>query len=640
MEKTHPPVPRPQALLRLLASLLLIGGLTACDPPVGSQARSASASAASQQDTMQTRALAAELGATAAPAQSDPVATTLRASGQAAGSRPRADALTITPMEFAGRSDGNALLSVRFAADSRAPDVVEYRIDERVIVLRRDPKDPSRHTGMLHFDFDEFARQQQSRRDEATSRRIAATPRFRGREVVGSQPVDFVDPQALRAARKHSTPITISQATIAAVDPNAIDPTRELMILDTAVVEDPLRTFDACANVGTKNGVWTFGRLMKNIVNTPMTGVNAALYTEEWMNTWKTDQMTNGFFPAPARPNIATKVLAGWPRLSNGQLDLDRAPMRLLAIVNRLDLRGPRSDMLGSLGEAGEGRFVFGVLDRSNGRCEALPFTIIFEFRVPIQGCSATLSYANQWANLGNIPMGTPEFNTALAALTNRFARVGADPLGINTNALNQVRTNENALNDLWEFREYKQQGDLNNNIRLRTFMPAQTPHITMNGTALLADYMNRNATSILNGTHLVVGAHNGQPFMGASAAHPDFRPTGAWRAANVSSNLVRHKFGLETCNGCHGSETDTPFLHIEPRERGDMSRISHFLEGLGTPGMPTTVNIPDPVVPTTIRTFGDLQRRRTDLANLLSTSCTTTAVFSQILDQPINQVH
>lgn len=640
MESTSPTLPRLPGLSRLIAALMLIGGLAACDPPVAEQGRSASAAAVSQRDAIQAQAIAAEAAQSPAIAQADPFATALQGAAQDVRTKPRADALTITPMEYAGRSDGNALLSVRFSADSRAPDVVEYRIDERVVVLRRDPKDRTRHTGMLHFDFDEFAREQQRRRDEMSVRRNASTPRFRGREAVSAQPLTFVDPQALRIARRDSTPISITQATIAAVDPNSVDPTRQLMIVDTAVVEDPLRTFDSCANVGTRNGAWTFGRLMRNIVNTQMTGIDPALYTEEWMNTWKTDQMPNGFFPAPARPNIATKVLAGWPRLSNGRLNLDVAPMRLLAIVNRLDLRGPRSDMNGSLGEAGEGRFIFGVLDRSNGRCEALPFTIIFEFRVPVQGCSATLNYAKQWGNLANINIETPEFNTALAAVTNRFARAGADPLGINGNALNQIRTNENALDDLWELREYKQLGDASGNIRLRTFMPGQTPHISKNGTSLLGDYMNRNATAILNGTHLVVGAHNGQPFMGSSAAHPTFRQEGAWRAPNVSSNLVRHKFGLETCNGCHGAETATGFLHIEPRERGDMSRMSEFLQGLGTPGMPTTVNIADPVVPTTFRTFGELQRRRADLANLLASSCTTTAVFSQILDQPVHQVH
>jgi len=45
----------------------------------------------------------------------------------------------------------------------------------------------------------------------------------------------------------------------------------------------------------------------------------------------------------------------GIPRTPDGKLDLHRAPMQLLAIVNRFDLNLTE-------GNAGEGRFVFGVL--------------------------------------------------------------------------------------------------------------------------------------------------------------------------------------------------------------------------------------------------------------------------------------
>lgn len=67
------------------------------------------------------------------------------------------------------------------------------------------------------------------------------------------------------------------------------------------------------------------------------------------------------------------------------------------------------------------------------------------------------------------------------------------------------------------------------------------------------------------------------------------------------------------TCDGCHGSETSTGFLHVGTRAKGQMASLSGFLTG-------TTVS--DPVSGAT-RTFNDLARRRTDFANFI---CSTVA--------------
>ena len=73
-------------------------------------------------------------------------------------------------------------------------------------------------------------------------------------------------------------------------------------------------------------------------------------------------------------PSFASVVTDAWPKTADGHIDLTRAPLRLLAIVNRMDLR----DL--SKGSAGEGRFVFGVLD---GNGNPLEFTLILEYRLP-----------------------------------------------------------------------------------------------------------------------------------------------------------------------------------------------------------------------------------------------------------------
>ena len=65
------------------------------------------------------------------------------------------------------------------------------------------------------------------------------------------------------------------------------------------------------------------------------------------------------------------------PALRAGEsLDMAKSPFRLLAIVNRLDLR--KTDSAGEF-HAGEGRFVFGLVDVEAG-CMPLEFVVIFEY--------------------------------------------------------------------------------------------------------------------------------------------------------------------------------------------------------------------------------------------------------------------
>jgi hypothetical protein len=63
-------------------------------------------------------------------------------------------------------------------------------------------------------------------------------------------------------------------------------------------------------------------------------------------------------------------LLDAWPRMADGRLDLDHAPVRLKAIVNRIDLRDVDH------GNAGGGSFIFALLD---GGFE-MQATLIFEY--------------------------------------------------------------------------------------------------------------------------------------------------------------------------------------------------------------------------------------------------------------------
>ena len=120
----------------------------------------------------------------------------------------------------------------------------------------------------------------------------------------------------------------------------------ELVITALSVVEDPVRT--------APGGAWSFGTLMRAMAGDQ----DPSTLVRNWLKTWARRRRSTAL-TLPARPAMLSKVLGPWETRSGGSsqpLDFSKAPFRLLAIMNRMDLRNPGV-------QAGEGRFVFGVLD-------------------------------------------------------------------------------------------------------------------------------------------------------------------------------------------------------------------------------------------------------------------------------------
>lgn len=372
---------------------------------------------------------------------------------------------------------------------------------------------------------------------------------------------------------------------------SAVTSNKELMITHLAVVNDSVRTRWTGAFTSASDGAWHFGRLMAQMAPA---GANASDFVLAWLRQFAANRTINGQV-VPARTAI-NQIINAWPKLASGKLDLRRPPLRLLAIVNRIDLRNLAA------GRAGEGRFVFGVLDAAGN---PLSFTVILEYNLPATTQAQLLNWANSWHNLGAQTLGSAAYRTALQAITDRFTKRGAMPARVNGSAISQVRTNEIALAAPWELREFR----LNAAGALVETTVAQTSKRAVNGTATLRDFVNQNATAILNGTHVVPLTFAGASFRaGAITNNIDF-----WRAGGITNNNARHKFSLNTCNGCHGAETNTGFLHVSPRIATQAAALSGFLTGI-------TVSDPVSGAP---RTFNDLARRAADLRSLV---CATTA--------------
>ena len=383
-----------------------------------------------------------------------------------------------------------------------------------------------------------------------------------------------------------------------------VDGARELVVTDLSVVNDPLRT-NWRKNGYPGDGAWHFGKLM-----TSMAGPrNAQQFVRQWLAHWETNQTVNELV-VPARP-VISEIIDAWPKTANGALDLTRPPMRLLAIVNRFDLRNP------SAGNAGEGRFVFGVLDADGN---ATQFTVILEYRLPAGSPHQVRAWAEAWRGLSSYALGTPAYNAALELVTERFARAYADASAINGSAISQVRTNEIHLGFPWELREFR----LNRSGKLVESTVARTPDGAFDSTERLVRFINAKTNQILAGTHDIPAKFENLPFRGGSSMNPF--PT--WTTPGVTNNQARHLFAVNTCNGCHGEETSTSFLHVSPREADQPAFLSGFMTG---------INVTDPVS-REVRHFADIERRAADLQGFLCNGFAPSAAASEFV--PLGRVH
>jgi hypothetical protein len=448
-----------------------------------------------------------------------------------------------------------------------------------------------------------------------------------------------------------------------------------LMITDLSVVEDPSRTFNPCTNAGTPMGAWTFGKLVTDMANTGSTGVTVQDFVRSWLDNWMNTQTINSD-NVPTRAGIFDLVIVPWVQKSNGgatptqtnwktfNLDMKFAPFKLEAIVNRLDLRGNSGY---SISNAGEGRFVFGVV---NGTCNPSLFTVIFEYGIPKSTCAQLKAFAQQWYDLKGMTIGSAGYNTALEAITVQFAGAGTSPSKPNGNSLNQIRTNEVALSLPWELREFHIDGashlvkEVTVTKEAAKRFNGTVPGNTATDIALLANYVNTNEAAVIANTNSIPVTWSGQAFLGGKAHTENpghiWNGTAATGPGFINSDDARHVLSLNTCSGCHGGEGKTsignlindpsgvfhnPFLQIAPHGFGQKATLAAFLTG--DPSQADGLfKIADPANrpsgSPTVRGFNDLERRAQDLEGLVHRACRRglLGLIEVLRFRPVNMTH
>jgi hypothetical protein len=472
-------------------------------------------------------------------------------------------------------------------------------------------------------DFDTLRKEQEriaSFQEESKEPLTWAT--FDNREVVSERVLSPLLPDRI----KPGIPVPLTPVGITL----AVKPASSLVITHSAVVNDASRTYNPCTNTGNPSGVWTFNHLMTQMANGL---VPPAVFTEQWLKLWTVPQSINGW-TVPARTSLQTQILNSWPRV-NGQLDMTKAPFKLVAIVNRLDLgkgAGPAGYGGGGRGgnNGGELRFVFAAVNRTSS-CTQQPFLIIFEYGVPKSACAEVRTWAQQWLNLSSpsLPLGSAAYNAALTALTQQVVVANAAPAKPNGSAINQIRTNEIMLASPWELREFRFDPASATPNLLTEGTVALTPGDALNNTSTLANFINANTAAILANTYSVPTAYptSSSPFLGANPKIPTPSTTW-WKAQGIANNTARHKFSLNTCNSCHGRETSTSFTHIAQN-----GALSGFLAtGMSNPNTP--FNVPDPF-DGTVRSFFEIRDRAQHLDSVANQSC-----LMRVFDLPLLSPH
>lgn len=404
----------------------------------------------------------------------------------------------------------------------------------------------------------------------------------------------------------------------------------ELIITDSSVVENSCQAGWTGVNCGTALGKWTFGWLMTAMSGqTSITSTTARKFVANWLTTWLNKRFV-GQDPTEVarRPKIWDKILKPWLQGSgctvpadtgnadtdaaqrsaevmncaNTTLDLTKAPFRLSAIVNRIDLDG--RDYAGN-GAPGELRFVFGAFDVTKVDKPRLNAAVILEYHFPPSFPS--FEWARSFHQLSSLSFES-QFITQLQNITNYVVEPNVWGERPNGSAIAQVRTNENEFDPniitsskVWEFRQFALSTCTDPNLTgscLTQVPVSQTPPNKENdhtdpNKVWLTEFLIANQNLALTSRHVVPPER-----LGGSSLSPQGAAAFVWNTKvdindpnglrvlvdpnDIPKSLgVRHGFAFSTCNGCHYLETQiqTQQFHIAPRNAIDTSVLSNFIK-------------------------------------------------------------
>ncbi len=317
-----------------------------------------------------------------------------------------------------------------------------------------------------------------------------------------------------------------------------VDRWKELLVIHRSVL------LDRRARNDVAGAPWSFRSRLEELAGST---TDAPAFAAAWLDQWKTVTAVGpDLAPVTPRPLVDEVLATPW-RGSSYELPLDKTPFRLIAIVNRIDLRS-EADACG--GNAGELRFVYTATNPMTSA--SLEMTVIVE--IPYPATRTAKEWAEAWHELGALPFGD-EYNQKLADLTSAVTKDSKPSTWL-------LRTNEIAFGNTteklpWELREFALE-----NGRLAQQPLAATPRIELNRTPSLDSWAKENRARVLDGTYVL-------PSSFRAGAAPMTTAWFKWDSSQMESDL-RTALSLGTCNGCHAgerNESSLRFQHLAPAD-------------------------------------------------------------------------
>ena len=454
-----------------------------------------------------------------------------------------------------------------------------------------------------------------------------------------------------------------------------------LFITDLSVVENPSNTFNVVTGQGNPIGAWTFGSMMMRMCNPASTGLDPRDFLKEWVKLGRmTEQYQKHFivpwieiarrksgdplysFPHTNLIDVANNWETEWNNTDLNAL-YRYAPFKLTAIVNRLDLKG-NGAYGGPFFNAGETRFIFTYIIPDdnhkfplNGKkgdppiAEAMEFgggltqpggekswtredwrgmNIIFEYHNVQKSKCELKTFAQLWANLSTMTLGSSQYIAALTAITNTVTNYNSLPGAPNNNALARIRSNEKCFansrfgvdsswdNANWEFRQFEINTSThyfelrpltntpkdeylfgNTQIKFAPSMPWNNQYYELFDWAFSSPIIRER---IRKGNHIIPSTYNNETLLaegsvqvsGEAVHYFDFPQAyltgqnGIFTSPTAADYLMvkemRYQLSLNTCQGCHAGENKTLFTHVRPigyGQNGDYwSATPDFVKG------------------------------------------------------------
>jgi len=397
-------------------------------------------------------------------------------------------------------------------------------------------------------------------------------------------------------------------------------PERSLVITDPSVVDDPVRT--------APDGAWHLRTIVRRAIGPD----------------GDPDVAFSGPF-ARDRDDLRTtdRVAAYWPRRTASLdepaavVDLQRAPVVLTAIVNRIDLptaedhAQPQVRFVFAEIPSGERPRQFGAGSpdpRAEHKWVTFHPTTAFIFEWTLPTSRTREQWAIAWHELDDLTPGSEEYNATLQGITDAVTADYRNLASLRVSDPYQAGeadassdavlsspagwTGDYGVDRLemtaWQWDDYafRRMGLTNTPPRsLNHYAPvAVLDHGSPYGSAApqLAD--NPLLTLIVDREQELLDGTFVEERGTANVDHAFFhgrwltnRLWGEWRCPRFEGwsgsppgesrwsfprwERARRAWAITTCSGCHSEDTMTPLYHISPRARGGASQLSPFLRGV-----------------------------------------------------------